>query len=368
MIKDNEINIPSDEWEELNDSYSKEEIKKMISDAIRDNEIPMPMREISEEQSWSDFIKLVELEEQELIKEEEWFTRYEYDKNYPLSKKLFTCSNTGNKASDFYQQENRWRCDSINSPSPFRTWTTEKFRMTLFNALWTLKFEEINSKNLRSCIGLRKYIASQFRPSTEKAVYNYFGAQKVLDFSSGWGDRLCGFLASEAESYFGVDPNEKLFEGYEEMAGDFEEECGNEKEIEILNCGAEEMPLGDHQFDLVFTSPPYFNIERYTQEQNQSWKKYRKLEDWLNNFLFASISKSWDHLISGGYMVINISDVYSNHTVNRICDPMNNFISKLKNSEYAGCYGYQMRKRPSSGALKGKKGKFAEPMWVWKKS
>ena len=367
MIKNGEIDISQKEWEKLNDSYSKEEVKKMISDAIRDNDLPMPLREISEPEAFSEFSNLLDLNEQKIIKREKWFTRYEYSEKYPLSDVLFACSNIGNKASDFYQQYNRWLCDSINSPSPHRTWTTEKFRMTLFNALWTLKFKEINSRNLRSCIGLRKYIASQFRPSVAKAVYNYFGAEKVLDFSSGWGDRLCGFLASDAEHYVGVDPNERLFDGYEGMVDDLESEYRSPKQIEIQNICAEEMQLGNHKFDLVFTSPPYFNIERYTQEPNQSWKKYRKLEKWLEEFLFVSLSKSWDHLVSGGYMVINISDVYSNHTVNKICNPMNDFISKLNNSEYTGCYGYQMRKRPSSGALKGKNGKFAEPMWVWKK-
>ena len=31
------------------------------------------------------------------------------------------------------------------------------------------------------------------------------------------------------------------------------------------------------KFDLIFTSPPYYTLERYTQEDNQSWKKYKKL-------------------------------------------------------------------------------------------
>ena len=225
--------------------------------------------------------------------------------------------------------------------------------------------KEVNSKILRSCIGLRKYIASQFRPSTAKAVYDYFGAKDVLDFSSGWGDRLCGFLASDAKSYVGIDPNERLFDGYTKMIGDFNVP---EKEVELFNSCAENVVLGKREFDLVFTSPPYFNIERYTQEDNQSFKKYRKLENWLNEFLFKAIDLSWDHLKTNGHLVLNISDVYSNHTINKICDPMNDYIKSLKGAEYVGCYGYQMRTRPNSGALKGKTGKFAEPMWVWKKT
>ena len=62
-------------------------------------------------------------------------------------------------------------------------------------------------------------------------------------------------------------------------------------------------------------------------------------------------------------MIINISDVYSLHQINRICDPMNDFISTLDSSSYYGCIGYEMRKRPNSKAYDSKKDKFAEPMW-----
>ena len=363
MVKDNEISISPVNWQKLNKSHTKDEIKQLISDAIGENDLPMPTRKITKADAKKSFKELQSFYHLRAMTQENWYTRYDY--KYPLTDVLFGCSTVGNKASDFYQQYNRWLCDSINAPSPYRSWTTEKFRLTLLNALWSLKMEEVNSKVLRSCIGLRKYIASQFRPSTAKTVYDYFGAEDVLDFSSGWGDRLCGFLASDAKSYVGIDPNERLFDNYTRMIDDFNVP---NKKVELFNCCAENAVLGKREFDLFFTSPPYFNIERYTQEENQSFKKYRKLENWLNEFLFKAIDLSWGHLKTDGHLVLNISDVYSNHTINNICDPMNDYIKSLKGAEYVGCYGYQMRTRPNSGALKGKTGKFAEPMWVWKKT
>lgn len=364
MIVNEEISISKDEWKSLNEKFSKDEIKQMISDVIGENNLPMPMREIKLEDAIVDFDKLCDFDESSLFIESEWFTRYDYSEKYPLSNLILRSNNVGNKAPDYFIQENRWHCDSINAPSPYRTWTIEKFRLTLLNALWTLKLEEVNSKTLRSCISLRKYIASQFRPSSAKAIYNHFEAKNVLDFSSGWGDRLTGFIASNAESYVGVDPNANLVDGYQSIIDQY----NTGKEIKMINECAEDVDLGDKKFDLVFTSPPYFNIERYTQEANQSFKKYRKLDAWLNEFLFVTLKKAWDHLESSGHMVINISDVYSNHRINQICDPMNDFISGLEGAEYVGCYGYEMRKRPNSKALKGKSGLFAEPMWVWKKT
>ena len=210
---------------------------------------------------------------------------------------------------------------------------------------------------------MRKYIASQFRPSAAKAIYDLFEAKNILDFSAGWGDRLCGFLASDAVSYTGVDPNKEAVSKYCDMIDQF----GAEEDVTIFNDCAEDVDYEDRKFDLVFTSPPYFDLERYTSESNQSWKRYKKLNDWLELFLFASINKAWNHLEKNGYLILNISDVYTHHTVNKICDPMNDFINNLKGAEYVGCYGYQMMKRPNSKTLKGKSGKFAEPVWIWKK-
>jgi len=195
-------------------------------------------------------------------------------------------------------------------------------------------------------------------------MYDYFGAEQVLDFSSGWGDRLCGFLASDAKHYVGVDPNESLFQGYDRMLADFNVP---NKKVELFNSCAEDVSYGNREFDLVFTSPPYYDVERYTQESNQSWKQYKKLDNWLNNFLFQALDNAWDHLKRGGHLVVNISDVYCHHEINKICDPMNDYIKSLNRASYLGCYGYQMMKRPNSRTQKGKEGKFAEPIWIWRK-
>ena len=355
LTQNNEIYIPPEVWVELNELYSKEEIKQKISDAM--DSIPLPYRQISIRDAIDSFNSMKNSLD---IVDGDWFTRYDY--KYQLTHKYFPTDRLGNQSSDYFHQVNRWMCDSINSPSPYRTWKTEKFRLTLLNALWTLKVDKINNATMRMLIGMRKYIASQFRPSTAKTVYDYFGAKDVLDFSSGWGDRLAGFCASNAKSYFGVDPNHNLIDDYNKQV----ELYGKGKDITLVCDCAEDVDYGDREFDTIFTSPPYFNIERYTQDDNQSFKRYKKIDAWLELFLYKSLKNAWTHLKKDGIMIINISDVYSNHTINKICDPMNDYISTLPNAEYVGCYGYQMNKRPNSKAHK--IGVFCEPMWVWRKN
>jgi hypothetical protein len=362
LNQENKISINAEMWGFLTKSYTKEDIKNMIADIILEFEVPMPMREITEEDAYEDFQDLKKVTCSDVIQYSEWFTRYEYQ--YPLNPILISSNNKGNKSSDFFHQDVRWRCDSINSPSPFRTWTQKRFLLTLLSALWSLKFTHVDENVLRSCIAMRKYIASQFRPSAAKAIIEYFGAKKILDFSSGWGDRLSGFLASDALCYTGVDPNQKLVERYKQQIETF----NSENKVCTMIQGCAEDQKYDTTYDLVFTSPPYYNIERYTKNENQSYKKFKKIDQWLDGFLFKALGHAWEALEYEGYMAINISDVYSNHTVNKICDPMNDFIRSLPDAKYAGCLGYQLAKRPNSGALKGKKGRFAEPVWIWQKT
>ena len=49
---------------------------------------------------------------------------------------------------------------------------------------------------------------STHNPLIIKYFIRKFAARRVLDFSSGWGDRLIGALTSDIDLYVGVDPNE----------------------------------------------------------------------------------------------------------------------------------------------------------------
>lgn len=359
FIKNGQVDISQTEWAELNKAHTREYLIEFLSAMIEKYGLELPYREITEQEALADFQALRQVPD--LVKSGGFYSRYTY--KYPFSDLYIDTSKIGNKSSDLFHQINRFRCDSINSPSPYRVWTTDKFRKSLFNSLWTLKVKEINNTVLRSCIGLRKYIASQFRPSAAKSIYEYFNAQDVLDFSMGWGDRLAGFCASaNTKSYLGIDPNINLFDGYEKQVRFY----NTDKQIRFFNSAAEDFNFSDYKnkFDLIFSSPPYYCAEKYTKDDNQSWKRYKKLDDWLDKFLFSVIRNSATTLKSGGHLVINISDVYLHHQRNEMCDPMNDFISTL-DFEYKGAIGLKMAKRPNSKAEG--TGVFAEPIWIWQK-
>jgi hypothetical protein len=358
------IDIGEDEWVELNDRYDKEQIKQMISDAIDTFDIALPYRNHTRADMVKSFDDLIAFDTSTIINEGAFYTRYPYE-----AKKLdmyVGLSNKGGAASDYFHQKTRWAADSMNSPSPYRSWTIEKFRMTLLNALWSLKYTHVNMTNLRSCIHLRKYVAAQFRPTAAKAIYEHFDAKHVLDFSSGWGDRLAAFFAADCtETYTGIDPNIGLVDGYARQI-EYYSSVVDGKQAKMIPSCAEDMQYEPNSFDLVFTSPPYFNVEKYTHEAEQSWKKFRKLDAWLEGFLFAAVKKAWDALKVGGHLVVNISDCYTGHRINQLCNPLCEYMATLDDAEYQGSIGLRMAKRPRT-KIANREGIFAEPIFVWKK-
>ena len=90
----------------------------------------------------------------------------------------------------------------------------------------------------------------------------------VLDFSAGWGDRLIGALSCPVRSYTATDPNVSLKEGH----GKIIEELGAQKKLGKISPDLSLYRIiyepfqtanlpSEPSFDIIFSSPPYFNFE-----------------------------------------------------------------------------------------------------------
>ena len=123
-------------------------------------------------------------------------------------------------------------------------------------------------------------------------------------------------------------------------------------------------------FDTVFTSPPYFNVERYSYDDTQSWVKYKEINEWNEHFLQRTLKNLWCSVKSGGYLLVNISDVYSSSKSSKswleICNPM----AKRPNSGGAGMARVSDERFQDSTIQRAEETKdktFCEPIWIWKK-
>ena len=363
VTAEKELVIDKYHWQRLNSSYTKQELKDAISDAIEG--LPLPLLPITEEEAKEDFDNLVRFDTRSLLRKNDIHTKAEYE--YDASNWYISNSNIGRPASNYFHQEARFAAKHWRFDSPLDSWTIKRIHQEFLEPLWTMKMGQVNTLMLRQCIVLRKYLASQFPPSVAKELYNLFDAKHVFDFSMGWGDRLAGFYASNAETYYGTVPNVAVCKNY----GEQNKLYGTNKKTIFKNSPAEDLDLSDSEFDMIFTSPPYFNAEQYSTDETQSYKRYGSdIELWLNDFLFATIDKCWNSLVDGGTMIINISDLLQKGKEVKICDPMNDYISKLPKAHYTGCTGLRLSKRPNSKTQseEAKDKQAVEPIWIWKKN
>lgn len=310
--------------------------------------LPFPINRSSEKDAHLDFARLKEISFMDLFVQKEWKSRSELDPAYVVPY-VIKRNNVGNKSSDFYHWNVRMACDSANSPSPIRSWYDRKIRKSVENCIY---YED----DPKTALALRKYIPPQFRPSAAKALYELFNAKRIYDPCGGWGDRLSAALASNAEEYHCRDVNPLVFGGYALQQMQLPSDCHASFEYRGSEIDA---PQTNH-YDLVFTSPPYYKIEKYHGD-NQSFRKYKACDEWLEGFLFPMISHAWNSVEHGGHVLINISDCYVNHTYNKLCMPLiEHCLDKLDGCRVLGIIGYQITSRSKNGVN-------AEPIIIFQK-
>jgi hypothetical protein len=198
--------------------------------------------------------------------------------------------------------------------------------------LWAFQddntFRDVISKRIKmgdniSDNGIRKMLkiysgvqcVSNFRPTAAYAIYNLYAKNKVVwDMSCGYGGRLLGAFKANVKKYIGTEPCTETFNGLQEMIkylNLFNQDnliSYSETSFELHQSGSEDY-VPNEEVDLCFTSPPYFNTEKYSEENTQSWKKYETKDLWINDFLGKTLQNCFECLKDDGYLIINIANV-----------------------------------------------------------
>ena len=206
--------------------------------------------------------------------------------------------------------------------TPISVWEDEKslkdgIRKIVDGTFWTQReYHKITASAIRSV--LRRYAGtlavSNFRPTSAAVIYDrflekaspLFGGKTgtTWDMSCGYGGRLLGAIAADV-NYIGTDPCTETYEGLKGIRDDW----GNKnRTIEIHKLGSEEFRPDYCSVDLCFTSPPYFDWEKYSEEDTQSYKKYPTREEWLNGFLLDTIDNCLYGLKPGGHLLLNVAN------------------------------------------------------------
>ena len=214
---------------------------------------------------------------------------------------------------------------------------------------------------------------SNFRPATAKTIYELYGKEnsKVLDTSSGFGGRLLGFFtAKNTSEYVGIDPN--TADSCNKFIEFMQMRFGLNKKAYVNKIGSEDFtienyPQYENYFDISFTSPPYFDTEKYSDSDTQSYKKFNTYDMWVDGFYRNTIYNSCNALKLDGTFAINIFEKVDN--------------IKEYTEEFLNDCGFYIVKedkyllRVMSGTQKGEDGEFYtrkkdsynyEPIWVAK--
>lgn len=178
--------------------------------------------------------------------------------------------------------------------------------------------EEISDAKLRELLktDIRVQTVNNFRPMTAGVIYDCFLEDfnsTVYDPCHGFGGRMLGAIKAEKVSkYIGTDPakqtNLSLKEVYKHIKSN---NSLLNTDIELFNEPAETFKLKDNSIDLILTSPPYFNTEKYSTEDTQSYIRYNSKSKWLNEFLKPMLLNCFNCLKPEGKLLLNIANVES---------------------------------------------------------
>lgn len=215
-----------------------------------------------------------------------------------------------NKLTDYFTEKIRVLCKFGTLKSPKEYWQNNKNK--IINLYKTNKYE-----NLNDTIQLNYKLCNNFRVSVIITILQIFKPTKYLDISSGWGDRLIGsILYDKLQIYCGCDPNKKLHKYYNQIIKKFKK---TKEKYVLIESGFETAKLPNIKFDFCFSSPPFFDLEKYSSYKNDSLTKYNTIELWTNEFLIKSIYKVHKYLKKNSYFILYINNnEYINSKLNEI--------------------------------------------------
>lgn len=165
---------------------------------------------------------------------------------------------------------------------------------------------DISLGEVRRALTVQRKTVSWFQP---KAAYNIYSTvlpagsrPLVWDPSGGFGARMLGFYAAHrAGTYYTNEPARRTFDDLSRLAQDlggalYPVRIGSEHGHPLIETNS---------LDLVFTSPPYFDKEKYFDEPSQCWYG-RKEEEWITQYLDPTLANAHRYLKEDGLLKLNV--------------------------------------------------------------
>jgi len=144
------------------------------------------------------------------------------------------------------------------------------------------------------------------RPLNCMDIFTRYDAKKVLNFCAGWGGSTVAASALNLDAWYGVEINDDLKEPYDNMMSYLRTK--SDTKLSVWFGDAVDFDYSIIEYDTVFSSPPYYFLEKYAN--NVAYKSKKDMDDKFYKPVFA---KTFAHLKHSGHYIINIcKEVYDN--------------------------------------------------------
>ena len=187
----------------------------------------------------------------------------------------------------------------------------KKFIQNMLNYYATVKNKNGQKNNyvvLKEVYNICISSINIIRPLNYMEIYLKYRPSCVLDFCCGWGGAVVAAALMNVPRFVGIEINSSLVEPYSHLMDFLETRENMTTDFEIMFRDALTVDYSVLKYDLVFTSPPYYFIQRY--ENNVEYCNKREMD---KLFYIPLFKKVYDGLSLGGNFVLNINaEIYEN--------------------------------------------------------
>ena len=225
-------------------------------------------------------------------------------------------SRTGNNVVDYFSfterlyTKGKYNCNYFEFISNIDFFEKKKFIQNMLEYYKTVKNK--NGKKNKYIVWKETYnicisAINIIRPIMYMEIYTKYNATSILDFCAGWGGALIAASVLNIPKYTGIELNSDLIEPYNKLQ-EYVKLQKTITNIDMIFKSALDVDYSTIDYDLVFTSPPYYFIQKYANNINYKTKK--EMDEY---FYIPLFSKTYKHLKTGGYYILNINkEMYEN--------------------------------------------------------
>ncbi len=222
---------------------------------------------------------------------------------------------TGNNIVDYFtflqrlETKGKYNANFFEFLANIETFKEKKFIQTMIQFYKEKKNKNgkmNNYKVLKEVYNICISAINVMRPLICMEMYTRFHSKKVLNFCVGWGGTAIAAAALQLDSYYGVEINTDLKEPHQQLISYLKTKSTTK--VTIHSGDATTFDYSTIEYDTVFTSPPYYFIQRYANNT-----QYTSKEDMNERFYKPVFTNTYKHLKPGGHYIINVcKEVYDN--------------------------------------------------------